>query len=363
MTGPLLAWYPTGGELIRRAGATVPPPPPPPDGGTGVQPTGPGIKRYQDIGPDISGDTGTISFAPGTVSLGPDFNYPSNFPVYGELAMQASLLVGSGMDYTFLQVDPNTMSAGPAARVPTQDAGGVNLLWVLRADKANVTDLSIYATPQQKQYNGLHLYKTPDGHTVARVRVKGIMGDSGAPPGETFSMSAFHTVNMLIDSCIIDGWGFGAQASTRMTATGLGLDFTTGTTIVRDTAIFGIKYFPIATYQCTDTVLMERLDLRGNTRGLNFEDNHGMTCTITDCDFRGSSTTGWHCRVDSSVAPSSVINVVDPLYDPIGGKFIFRNSPTYNYSGGSTPGAQKRTDLHLFIGGVERPDLVGFVTN
>lgn len=353
-------------DLVEAIEVEAPPvvPPPPP-----VQPTGPGITRYQDL-PSPHGllhATGVISFPPGVTNLGPGFEFPPNYPVYGDLAMDATGLVGSGMDATVLQVPPNTMSPETAAKYvadqSTSMQGGTNRLWLLRVDSGDVTDLAIHATPQsaQEKFNGLQMYEST-GRKVARVRFKGFVGDSGANPGETFPNGFYKTVNGLIDQCEIDGYGFGAEATVRKTATGIGLDFCHGN-IVRDTRIFGVQYFPIATYQCTGILRYERLDLRGNTRGLNFEMNHGATVEIVDCDFRGSSTTGWHVRVDSSQTPSCVVNVRDPKFDPIDGKFIFRNNPSYNYPGGDKAGAQNRSDLHLFIGGVERPDLVGFVNN
>lgn len=341
-----------------------------PEGGGGTQPTGPGITRYQDLNltHGLQNATGVISFPPTVIEFGPDFMRPdfldpnTKGPVYADFSSNTTGLIGSGVDYTIIRVQANTMSALTASKIPSQTQGGVNPIKTLRVDKAYIQDMTFHWTSQRNpQYGGPMLYQGSD-RRMTRVNAKGYKGDNAGPPGETFSLQVWKATNYTFEDCHVDGLGFGAEANTRVSATGFGLDSSTGTQIIKNCSSTDCRYFGMAPYDLgPGTLRFENVDIRRNGYcGLNFERCHDMTIEIINCDFRDQSPQNqWVMKMGSDKGGSCVINIRDPKWNSTtDGKFHLKSRLAS--LGGYTNGiqTQKREDVHLFLGGVQRDDLI-----
>lgn len=337
---------------------------------TGTQPTGPGISRYQDLNHThgMQNVSNVISFPPGTTYLGPDFMRPdfldpnTKGPVYADFSSTSAGLIGSGADSTILAVHPDTMSALTASKIPSQSAGGVNPIKTIRLDKGYFQDMTFHWTHQRNvKYGGPMLYQGSN-RRMTRVNGRGYHGDNAGPPGETFTLQVWQANGFTFEDCHVSGLGFGSEANTPVSATGFGLDSCTGTMVVRDCSSTDCRYFGMAPYDLgPGTLLFERVDIRRNGYcGLNFERCHDMTIEIVDCDFRDQGPTNqWVMKMGSDKGGSCVINIRDPKWNSTSDGKLHLKCRLASL-GGYTNGIQRqnRADVHLFIKGVERPDLI-----
>lgn len=337
---------------------------------TGTQPTGPGISRYQDLNHThgMQNVSNVISFPPGTTYLGPDFMRPdfldpnTKGPVYADFSSTSAGLIGSGADSTILSVFPDTMSALTASKIPSQSAGGVNPIKTIRLDKGYFQDLSFHWTSQRNpKYGGPMLYQGSN-RRMTRVNGRGYHGDNAGPPGETFTLQVWQANGFTFEDCHVSGLGFGSEANTPVSATGFGLDSCTGTMVVRDCSSTDCRYFGMAPYDLgPGTLLFERVDIRRNGYcGLNFERCHDMTIEIVDCDFRDQGPTNqWVMKMGSDKGGSCVINIRDPKWNSTSDGKLHLKCRLASLGGyQNNIQRQNRADVHLFIKGVERSDLI-----
>lgn len=286
----------------------------------GTQLTGAGITRVQDLsgGHLNNASTGIISFPTGTYADASDFVVPASYPVYGYyLGSGVTGLVGTGIDATIISVGSNTMSSTSADKIPAQAAGGTNPLWVMRMDGGGPSNLTIAGTPQvvggkSELYNGIEFYQQTS-KTVGGFKVIGIPGDNSANPGETFPVASYRCVNQTLHDIEVDGTD---GAGTKVSGTGLGLNFSSGTTTVNDCNLHDMGYgHGFSAYQCTGTMNFNRVNLAGSPGCANFE-RCVATITMTNCLFTSSKTgtNKSHIIIDSDLG-SSQLSIVEPSFD------------------------------------------------
>lgn len=319
------------------------------------QPTGTGIVRSQDLsGPHAL--KGKVSFPVGTYALGPDFNTPSNYPVYAEYLAAPAALLGSGIDFTVLSPPANCMSAATQAKVPAQPTvsnpltgSPVNPLHLIRIDGGEIRDLTVLGTAQQKLYNGISLYKAT-GIKATRVKVKGIPGDSSANPGETFAINVFRCTGAVLTTVEVDGTD---ARGTQVGASGIGVNSSVDTTVT-DLYSHDNRYGAgITFYDTTGTIVVRRLRSNRNALGLNFE--RCIADVLLDhIDVRGNTSTTRMIVVDSDKG-SSKVRIVNPVFD--GPKLVVQIHQTY----WKVPNLQRPEDITVEVDGVPRPDLLAIV--
>lgn len=188
-------------------------------------PTGPGYVRYQDLHQE--GDTvgqalnrldrpAIVTFPPGIFLLqdflhhGGAIDCKKQF-VRGIIGSGSGVLHDEGAGGTIFKMAENssTMAGTPAA--PSQSQGGSTQLWVIRAvdveGDLTFKNFQIKGTEQGHNYHGLYAFLPQGRITISNVKVSGVAGDNGAPPGETFGISAYAgtTNQVVIENCEVDG--------------------------------------------------------------------------------------------------------------------------------------------------------------
>lgn len=344
---------------------------------TASQATGSGVTRVQDL---TNGDlnkatTGIVSLPSATYVMGYDFNKPSNYPVYCAF-VQAGVtsITGVSVDDSVLIVAPNSMSAASAAQIPAQPAtynvntAGVNPLYMLRIDSANLSKLTIKGTDQvvggvKQMFNGVVDYHGSNKNH-SDVRIKAVPGNNSANPGETFSYNGLSlTGTNTYTRFEIDGTD---DSGVSVGASGFGMNGCSGTYNFTDCSAHHMGFGSgITFYNCTGTVNLTRFNSHHNYYSdYNFERNTGLVVNMVNCTFRTTGRgVGKPLLTVWTDHTSNVINIYDPVFDPdANGKFVVDPGPAT--SAGSVNGAganvQLQSDIHLFVNGVERRDLLVF---
>lgn len=336
-----------------RTGETVTPGP--------VTPSGPDITPYANTtGSTLSqraesaGAGKRVSFPQGTYTFS-DFN--DSTVTYGFRVLIANGVLGSGRSWTKFQMVP--MSSTQASRVPVSNPptsnGQVNPLRLMRVgweDNANpvqVAGFSLLGTNQGHLYNGLEIYRVKPGSTVSDVLVKGIPGDLSREPGETFSMSFFRcestTANPLeVSNVEIDGRD---DSGTMVAASGIGVNFGTNFQFTNVNSHHMKMAHAYALYETSNLSFTNCRATDTEINGFNFENVSG-TVTMTQCVTTANK--GFHLGIFTNTG-SATYNIIDPVFD--GAKLRIRCT---GYNGG--PRTQDTADIHLYVDGVERPDLI-----
>lgn len=367
-------------RLLLTAAAYVPPPPPAPS--NYVRPFGAVYVRYEDQA------AGSLQQHLGAIPSGQQLTFPAGTFSFSDFAQASTYgilepenvygMAGSGIDQTILEMVPG--SSTKAGSIPVQSTGSTNNFALLRigtttsgASRAPIVQgITLLGTDQPidpntgvpHTYNGLLLFYATNA-VVQDSKIKGIPGNNGANPGETFSINDYRSINTLVQRVEIDGY---TTAGARVAATGIGINFAQGFT-VKDSLIHGMKYgHGTAFYMCTGTIEIRNVTVRDSLNPFNFE-RDTVTANIRNCTVQGNrsmSTTAPiqpnFAVVDSDIA-SSVVNIYDPILD--------NGAPTAanpcivtvhaNYLG--VANKQLHSDIHLFVGGVERPDLLRISSN
>lgn len=317
--------------------------------------SGPGITPYETLTSQGSLSTtansvspaAQLSFLAGTYEFY-DFNEAGN--VYGMLLWHSILGVrGSGVNRTIFQMHPN--SSTKAASVPPQSTfpTGTNPLHLMRIDQSPVlSDFSLLATDQGHLYNGLQLYQTTSA-TMSNVLIKGIPGDNSANPGETFFVNMYQNSNTTMNSVEIDGKN---ASGTKVGASGIGINFGSNN-IFNDLYVHDLQYGHAVAAYTTSNITFNRPKIMGNPDGLNFERTSG-TVNINNAYFRnnldGNGNINFHVLIANDQS-SGTFNINDPDFD--GPKLKVRVT---GYMG--NPRTQNSASVRLFIGGIERADLM-----
>lgn len=267
----------------------------------------------------------------------------AQFPTAG-LALGSRSLAARGATY---EMTPHSSTkADIIAAIPHGSSNPFRLL-ALGGDNANssATDLDVSGftlngTDQGHSYGGIRV-----GYSRAAnlhdFRVTGIPGDAAGPPGETFSVAAWHADDLVIERVSVDGRDADGRP---VAATLFGLN-DCARAVVRDCeghhAAHGMG---IAVWQCTDTTLVD-LDLRACRHPVNVEQHRGGYIRLTRLDMRGQVNRGPHVTVNSNLASSQVV-ITDPRLDSWPLLVGVSSAPYFGL-----PQVQRVSDVQLFVDG------------
>lgn len=342
-------------------------------GPNGVEPTGSDIVSYRTL----SGSTPTarlqsvasgqkVSLPPQTITWN-DFGegVQSSYPTtsgYGVLVTQAGQILGSGIDYTVLQMNQGSTSkytqVGGTTKLEYFGATSLSVLQDLTlqgvqingayysgATGTNVTD----SDPTTKNiYNGF-FFNSLDGFTMNRVKVSNIPGSYNAPPGETFGMDIYRCNNSTFNDIEIDGQSRGGS--------GWGPNFMTGTSVVNRLYSHDNKYgLGAAIYASSGTLTMTDCTFENNYAGVNIEDDWFDWVKLVRPTFNnnyGSEIDWW---ADTTTQPNSASFPLY-IYDPVvvgGAKIRIRDGGNGARTHGGYPNVMNRSDVHVYVNGVEQ---------
>lgn len=313
------------------------------------------------VGADFSIKANTVTAAGLTAGTYPVIDFAKN-TYYGSNLNTCATIKGLGPAASIFQMTPSTSTKG--AYVAALAAGSTNQLALLRIGSASgnggtgevigIESLTIQGTTQGHLYNGLMVVYAAPGSIVRNVKVVGIPGSSGAPPGETFPVNAYQCRGLVFDGCEVDGRLAGVPSSASL----IGINSSTSTTITNANLHHSGYAFALATW------LSSGMTVTGTTMAdcpgvaVHIEQCSG-TSVFDRCTFARVNSGGSLMYVGSQTA-STVIQIKDPVFDTA--TFKVSVPGTYQPPGqGALPNAQLKTDITLTIAGVSRPDLLQFV--
>lgn len=260
-------------------------------------------------------------------------------------------LTGDGVDRTTLRMKPRSSTK-------TAPTTGTNQLHLIRAGGGlnqsvtlaggDVGGFTLEGTDQGHLYNGL-MVPWSTGVRVHDLHIKGIPGNSSAPPGETFSLNLWHANESRVERVKVDAKNAAGQS---VGASLIGLNDCYGSTLTDVEATGTTTGFGIAIWQCSD-VKIRGGNFRNNRRAINTENMRGGTFEYDRCDMSGQTAGGPHIVFATAIASSKLI-VRDPILAP--GEWPLRiGVPTLgsNYDAGRGPHVQRVEDVKVFIGGVD----------
>lgn len=330
--------------------------------GGGGRPTGANITPYETIAVagsistkiDSVGTTKEVSFAAATFAFS-DFAEGGNS--YGLLVLKSAGVRGSGIGQTIFQMTPSTSTQGsrvPVSNPPTSN-GQTNPLRLMRVGWESaltirhLSGFTLQATSQGHLYHGLQLYYLVAGSLCEDVKIIGIPGDLSREPGETFSVECYHCTGtsaapVLLRRVEVDGRDTGG---TPVAASGIAVNFGTWTQMDDCNSHHTGYSHGYASYTTSNMIFNRCTAANVALNGFNFENVSG-TVTMTGCTT--TSCAAYHIAIATNTG-SATYNIYDPVYD--GSKLQIRAT---GYSGLAR--TQDLTAIHLFVAGVERPDLI-----
>lgn len=320
-----------------------------------TRPSGPGIVPYESLPKraSVSATANQVpsisqgSFLPGTFEFvdfadARSFNY--GFGAYFQ--PQVGGLRGSGIDQTIFQMRPNTSTR--ASEIPAQSTAQTNNLSLIRVGGSGsivrspiLSDFTLLGTEQGHPYNGLLFYYATNGK-VTRVKVKRIPGNASMQPGETFGFNDLHGNGNTYSFIEADGDGVGAS--------GFGGNLGSNLTVT-DSISKNNPYSAGWTCNTYSNITYRRVaSINNGKMGFNFERVSGSVL-LDQCTMKGNGT--YHISIANDQSTANY-KIVDPVFD--GAKL---NVKVSGFSG--NPIKQDINTIDLFIGGVERPDLLNLI--
>jgi hypothetical protein len=251
-------------------------------------------------------------------------------------------LTGAGVDRTVIEMTPHSSSKG--GRVPTA-AYATNQLSLLEVNGSpHLSGFTLQGTDQGHLYNGLRIERATDAR-VTDVKVAAIPGATNYPPGETFGINDFRTTGSEYCGLEIDGAGIGAA--------GFGANDSTDLTI-RNAVSHGNPHSHGFTFWQSRDITLVDVTSTHNRGGLNFERVSGAVSIVRPVL---AAIAGGHDISVNSDRASAEVTITDPVL-PASGKLRILVSARYH----GVPNHQKRSDIHVVIGGVDRTaDVVQWV--
>lgn len=323
-----------------------------------TRPEGPGYVRFEDL--YQIGDSVTDAFdrmtAPAIVTFPEDIFYLHGFPYHGgAIDCRKGLvrgIVGSGSGKihddsaggTIFELVEGSSSIKPGdPQAPTQAMGGTTQLWLIRnvdnLGGATYRNFQLRGSDQGHNFHGLNVFLPVGPIHISNVKVSGVTGSNGAPPGETFGISAYagSTESVLIEHCEVDGRRSGETGMVSHSAAGLTVGRSIGATI-RNCRTHHNGAASMVTYRAFDVTIedcymgnpgplthTEEPSLRG--WAANHEEGDGLV--HRNCTYAGSSVNPTvhvsHSNTDRSydiggVTRSAVdgsLEVINPVYSDI----------------------------------------------
>ncbi|WP_375426004.1 hypothetical protein [uncultured Friedmanniella sp.] len=321
-----------------------------------------------------------LTLPPGIFSA-PDFGRPAEiYPAYCHFLAKPAKVLGSGRDVTTLQIDPVSFTQPLHAFDPVKyplletlpDNTSNNFYYLARFDKASeVAGITFLGTDQQVNpktgrpyfFNGISLYG-PQARHLHDCSIVGMPGGKSIPPDETFALQAYKVAGEFrLTDVLVDGLGKGSSAITWTTGDP-NLDVVYDRVTVRGCPNgSGFTQFN----QTCRSITFTDVAVDGCTGGANFEQiraANGIKFVRPDIrNSRGSSGgPAYHLSIESN-AYSNRVDIYDPVGITPANRWKVRISLTYGYSifVPQGPQAQRGADIHLWVGGVERPDLIEWV--
>lgn len=249
----------------------------------------------------------------------------------------AAGLVGAGAGRTVLEVAAGTSTH--AADVPTTFPA-TNQLSVLRVAGARTVlrGFTIRGTEQGHLYNGLRVGQVR-GLRADDITVTGIPGNAASPPGETFGINDFRTVDSQWSHVVVDGADVGAS--------GFGVNSSTGTTICDAVSMHNKYGMGFAFWQSSGITCVDCTATDNGRAGFNFERVTGSNVFV----HANASGNAYGFRISSDQA-SARFRIVDPTLS--NGHFVV--TLPYRYNG--VANRQKASDITLVVHGKVRTDLL-----
>ena len=350
---PVFRWNGSGYRNLATGDVVTPGP---------VLPAGAGIAPYSGIAAagaisqkvESVGAGTKVAFASGTFQFS---DFADSTVSYGVRVLIANGVLGSGRSWTIFQMTPG--SSTQAARVPASNPpasnGLVNPLRLMRVgweDNANPVEVggfSLLGTEQGHLYGGLEIYRVKPGSLIRDLLIKGIPGDLSREPGETFSLSMYKcdatpgNVTTIRD-VEIDGRN---SANVPVAASGVGVNFGQNLRLENVNVHHMNVAHAFALYETSNLDFVGCRATNTALNGFNFENVSGVV-NITNSTI---ATNGdYHIGIFTNKG-NAVYTITDPVFD--GPKLRIRCT---GYNGG--PRTQNTADIRLFVGGVERADLI-----
>lgn len=220
--------------------------------------------------------------------------------------------VTDGGGATYSMVPNSSTKAAYANGLTTPTPNPLTLLATGGNDGAHiytgidVKNMTIQGTTQGHLYNGLRVGYSTNAR-VRDVTINDIPGNSGAPPGETFSLNIWHATGILVERVHVEG---GSKAASLF-----GLNNTVGVTINNCFGQHNIAGTSLTSWKCGDVHVTD-FDARNCRRPFNIENPVGDH-TYTRIDMRGA-VDGPHITCNSQgsaigIADSIKLKIVDPI--------------------------------------------------
>ena len=243
-------------------------------------------------------------------------------------------LKGAGSAVTTITMVPH--SSTKAGTVPTAP-GSNNFLALLRVAEASpvVSGFTLKATDQGHLYSGLNIDYNQNAR-ISDVRVVGVPGNFDSPPGETFAINDHATNGSVYSHVETDGTNTGASGFASNSSSNL---------TINNSYFHDSRYAHGATFWHTQNVTLNDVTSTNNRDfGFNFERVTG-TVTINRPVLHNNGI--GDIRIGTNDA-SARYNIYDPVYS--GSKLIIQLTPLY----GTAPNKQLRSDVHVYVHGVDR---------
>lgn len=244
-------------------------------------------------------------------------------------------VAGAGIDRTIIRMAPHTSTNAKDIPTAPMTTNQFSLMRVT-GDNVNLHDFTLQATDQGHLYNGLRVHRS-NNPRITNVKITGTPGASSSPPGETFGLDDYRSVNPVYKNLEIDGQGVGAS--------GFGANNSVNVTI--QNGLFHNNPHGIgATFWQTKDVTLIDCTTKDNHNGFNFERVSG-TVNIIRPVF--GKITGSHDISIGTDNSNAVYNIYDPVLPP-GQKL--RILMGKNYLGKPSP--QQRSNVHVYVHGVDK---------
>lgn len=243
---------------------------------------------------------------------------------------------GAGKTSTVIQM--NAYSSTRKSSVPTA-TGSSNPLSLMQATGSpKLSNFTLQGTPQGHLYNGLQVLGATNA-AVSSVKISSIPGSGHVPPGETFGLNDLRTSNSTYTDLEIDGAGVGAS--------GFAGNMSSNIKVTRGYFHDNVNSAGLTLYRSTNATLTDIRSIN-NHMGLNFEQNSG-TINVIRPNLQIPSAHGGFDFFIGGYTTHATVNIYDPVLAS-GKKLRILLAPTY----GGKPNAQKRSDVHVYVNGVDR---------
>lgn len=301
---------------------------------TGVRPsgvaTGPASKSAW------TSTSGSMIFGNGVYTMTGGWNQYSGFPYFIEFNQGASWVAGQGKDNTWIEPTASSMSASTISyydSIPGLPSPGTNNLGYFRWDHANISNITIHATPQQRYSHCVYMYQ-PNGLTHHDLRVKGVAGVNAYPPGECFSWNEYGATNTTFNNVEFDGTD---DSGKRVASSILGINSSHGGMHMNDSYLHGSRWgYGVAFWHSQGLYTFTRTRFEDTLVPINLEGMSNASIVFASCTFKNvlANPNKVHMRILCDLGTAS-ITFIDPVFDsysPYTGQIVIGIFPGKPYT-------------------------------